>query len=235
MHLRHVLPGLAMYHSADDPVATAVLLRQLADGHQATLIPRPHVEYVPFVEPGPVMSGPSQQHSPSTLRDHVLVVVQVGADKEVIRADARTDITAMQNTQAVGDRAVGQFVGKTMGTNRLVMLNVEPSISIPIEARGPKPAWTEFRISSRNWTVLVNLRPESAFNREKQRRGLAVMPTQETLVGAGRPSATTGAGDESRIGLHSDLQCRCAKPRAVSAAPRYLLACSLAHMCERGR
>jgi hypothetical protein len=127
---------------AHDPDADYILCREAS-----TTIARTHAR-----------SGPSswmiitRQGSPASLAPHVLNVVGLCPEKQMVRPDTQSRVAAMQDTHSCRDGSVGQSPRNAVGS---VVASSNPDMTVTTMSAGPEPTVTRF----------VDLLPESGYKR----------------------------------------------------------------------
>jgi hypothetical protein len=92
----------------------------------------------------------------SAFEDHILVVIRVGAEKQMGGVDTAAVVAAVQNIQAIGGTSVMDFPTNTMNVRMPVSTAARYlSVSTRMNVSNPFPTLVSF----------LNFRPETIFNR----------------------------------------------------------------------
>ncbi len=102
-------------------------------------------------------------------------ILLLGAEKEMVRPYAEWSVAAVKDFQVAFDGTVRQFPCNTMCIERPTLAVDDAgygAIAANLGFRNPEPAAAEAWEMRGRWTVLVDFRPESLFNRHADRRAI---------------------------------------------------------------
>ncbi len=149
-------PNLAVYDFADVRRDQAKSTGKSFFGYAACIIQGADFQNLGFCYFGRAMHYAFRI---SAFGDGISIIVRTGAQKQVIGANAVSDITMMADNQAVRYRTIGKFIGVAVGSYIVllcaVMAYMEKPVTVAANAPGPEP--TSIRLFNKlpkpiNWT-----------------------------------------------------------------------------------
>lgn len=164
-------PARAIEYVQQMRVANAVLSGQRPDGEACWLAPIPDRLNLSGRQLTPDRHLPWQAHS-APLLVHVIGVVLRRAGEQVIRPYARRVVAVVERPEAVRERLAAMNPPRDMGRSSEPTHIPDLSVTGTIGRPGPHPTRPKFRPNDRS--VLVNLYPETRFNRRRSAQPLVL-------------------------------------------------------------